>query len=275
VNKKGQTNDSGMPRLFERIIVSPTQQVQKGIARVIKTSDKAFNIGIDEPLLRGIIGALGIILPIVLVCWGYFLVPAYINGQHFLGSISAYYAVRTRDAFVGILFAIGCVLFAYKSYNKVDSYFGKATFICSILVAVFPCIGEDWQSKIHFVFAVSLFAIFAFFSLFLFTKSSAPPGRFWPNIKWFFKYKRPTSGDIAKKRLRNRIYLGCGATILACLLITGLYYWLWQHNFSENTPFPLAMEWIMVWAFGISWLVKSDIIPVLKDKTDLQNKRGA
>jgi hypothetical protein len=267
MNQKSQTNNPGMPRLFERIIVTPTRQVQKGFTRILKTSDNAFNIGIDEPLLRGVIGVLGIVLPIVLVCWGYYLVPAYLPGQHFLGSISAYYAVRTRDAFVGILFAIGCVLFAYKSYNKVDSYFGKATFICAILVAVFPCTSSDWQSTIHFIFAVCLFTIFAFFSLFLFTKSSAPPGGFWPNIKWFFKYQRPTSGDLDKKNMRNRIYLGCGAAIIACLIIIGLYYLLWQHTFLENTTFVLIMEWIMVWSFGISWLVKSDIIPVLKDKT--------
>src|SRR5207253_976505 len=48
--------------------------------------------------LRRIVGILGIGLPIVVAIWGFAL------GYALQPSISDYYALRTRDAFVGILF---------------------------------------------------------------------------------------------------------------------------------------------------------------------------
>ena len=66
--------------------------------------------------LRRIVGVLGIGLPIVVVIWGFFL----LDGVEFLNSISDYYSIRTRDAFVGILFLVGWFLFAYRGYDDTD-----------------------------------------------------------------------------------------------------------------------------------------------------------
>jgi len=229
----------------------------------LSKSDQAIGSGINVPLLRGIVGVLGLVLPVVLVVWGFFI----LHGWHFFGSLSQYYSERTRDAFVGILFAIGCVLFAYNGYSKMDGYFGKAACILAILVAVFPCTSTDWQSTIHLVSACLLFVVFALFSLVLFTKTKDSPQDFKGTIKSILLFGLSKQSLVMKsgKKRRNWIYRACGIIILACLLVIGLYYWLWQHTFLENTTFVLIMEWIMIWAFGFSWLVKSDIIPVLKD----------
>jgi hypothetical protein len=57
-----------------------------------------------------VVGFLGILLPIVLALWGF----AILGQADLLDSISDYYSLRTRDVFVGSLFAIGWFLFAYK-----------------------------------------------------------------------------------------------------------------------------------------------------------------
>lgn len=64
--------------------------------------------------LRLIPGLLGIALPIILVVWGFFLCEC-IDIQD---SISDYYSLRTRDALVGILLAVGVFLFTYKGYER-------------------------------------------------------------------------------------------------------------------------------------------------------------
>ena len=49
--------------------------------------------------LRRIVGVLGVGLPFVVVIWGF----ALLGGLEFQSSISDYYHLRTRDAFVGSL----------------------------------------------------------------------------------------------------------------------------------------------------------------------------
>ena len=67
--------------------------------------------------LRRIMGILGVALPIVLLVWGIALSGWSFNVQN---SISDYYSLRTRDAFVGVLFVIAWFLCTYKGYEAVD-----------------------------------------------------------------------------------------------------------------------------------------------------------
>jgi hypothetical protein len=235
--------------------------ISRGIPNLFQQS---VSIGINVPLLRGIIGVLGLALPIVLVVWGYFIIPKDIPGQHFLGSLSAYYGERTRDAFVGILCTIGCVLFTYTGFSSIDKVLGKVAGILAILVAIFPCIYTDWQGTAHIVSAGSLFFVLALFSLVLFTKSIGSPKDFIGTTKSILHLGKPVRRYFVtkKKRVRNTIYRICGALMIACLITIGLYYWKWQDTFLADTTFVLVFEWIMVWAFGFSWLVKAEIIPV-------------
>ena len=49
--------------------------------------------------LRRVVGVLGMALPVVVALWGFY----FLKGIEIQSSISDYYGLRTRDAFVGIL----------------------------------------------------------------------------------------------------------------------------------------------------------------------------
>jgi hypothetical protein len=220
--------------------------------------------GINIPLLKQIIGILGAALPVVLVVWG-----CIINHGAVEGSMSDYYAFRTRDAFVGILFVIGLILFVYKGPYKVDNRVGNMACIFAWGVALFSNTDGGWMSKVHFTCAVCLFALLAFFSIFLFTKTRYAPKKFWRAIKWILKGNATKKERKVKDRkiTRNKIYIACGTIILAMLVFLGLYLWLWQDTFLSNYKLVLILEWIMVWAFAFSWLTKGNFILPDKEET--------
>ena len=125
------------------------------------------------------------------------------------------------------------------------------------------------MSKAHFISAVCLFLVFAIFSLFLFTRSKNTPEKFWHSVKWVFQGKATKKDEYMSDRkiLRNRIYIACGITIVAVLLLVGLYMWQGQDTVLAKIKPVFILEWIMVWAFAFSWLVKGEII--LKDKAEV------
>ncbi len=80
----------------------------------------------------------------------------------------------------------------------------------------------------------------AYFPLFLFTKTG-------------------TSTPTRQKRLRNRIYRVCGATIVVCIVLCGIYL-VW---FPDTLLFLHPVFWLetlALWAFGFSWFVKGETL---------------
>jgi hypothetical protein len=186
--------------------------------------------------LRRIVGTLGIGLPIVVAMWGFTL------GYALQPSISDYYSLRTRDAFVGILFTIGWFLFSYRGFDRSDDVAGNLACLFALGVALFPNNGNQFESTVHFSSAVALFLVLAYFSLFLFTKTGAMP---------------PT----LEKRIRNRIYVACGVVMLACIALIGLYYLLGLKRAAVAAINPVFwLEALALWAFGFSWFVKGETL---------------
>jgi hypothetical protein len=229
---------------------------------------RLFGGGINVPLLRRIVGGLGMALPVILLVWGLF-----ISGWPPLGSLSDYYSLRTRDAFVGVLFVIGWVLFAYKGYEKMDNVAGNLACAFAMGVALFPNSGNNWERTVHFSSAGCLFIVLAFFSIFLFTKSKDSPKGFWPTIKYVLHIgdseNRGESITPEKKR-RNKLYVACGLLMLAFLVMVGLYMQFGQDTSLANIRPVLILEWLMIWTFGVSWLVKGEAM-----FSDRKRKAGA
>jgi hypothetical protein len=204
-------------------------------------------------LLRRIVGVLGIMLPIVLMVWGFFL-------SHSLtiqSSISDYYGLRARDALVGTLFVIAWFLFAYRPYH-LDRIAGIVAWACALGVAFFPNSAYGWQARVHFISATGLFLTLAFFSLFLFTKTYGSP-QTWRGTITNTPWGRVKSDDarFRNKKRRNRVYVACGLIMVGCMALVALYYWLWQDTAVSSLKPVFWLESIMIWAFGASWLVKS------------------
>lgn len=193
---------------------------------------------------RQVIGYLGLALPILLVQ----LVRFRPNAPSDLwsgDSISAYYWTGGVSLFVGLLAALSLFLLTYRGYgNQSHKYDRGAAIIAGIaaaLVAIFPTTPPsgiaplpwwaDWINMTHTVAAITLFSMFAVFSLWLFRKTAGggPPP------------------DADKKR-RNAIYLLCGIGILASMA------WAVAARLSDRSIF-----WPESFALGFfawSWLVK-------------------
>jgi hypothetical protein len=186
--------------------------------------------------LRRVVGVLGVGLPVVVAVWG-FALCACVELQP---SISDYYGLRTRDAFVGILFAIAWFLFAYRGYDRRDDIAGDLACLFALGVAFFPNNGTALEKAVHFGSALALFLVLSYFSLCLFTKTGGSPTR--------------------EKTKRNRIYRFCGAVILVCIALIGLYYWRFQEAGIARQKPVFWLESAALWAFGFSWFVKGETL---------------
>ena len=186
--------------------------------------------------LRRILGGLGVLLPVILVLWGFALCEC-IEIQD---SISDYYVLRTRDALVGILLAIGFFLFTYRGYERKDNFAGYLACLFALGVALFPNSGDDWEQAVHFVSAAGLFLVLSYFSLSLFTKTGVSP--------------------TPQKRVRNRIYVTCGLIILGCIALIAVNNWVLEDTSLSDIKPVFWLESLALWTFGISWFVKGETL---------------
>ena len=186
--------------------------------------------------LRRVVGVLGVSLPVVLALWGFSL----LGGFRILLSISDYYALRTRDVFVGTLFTIAWFLFTYRGYDRRDDVAGNWACLFAIGTALFPNTGTRFERAAHFASASLLFLVLAYFSLFLFTKTSGTPTRM--------------------KRARNEVYRLCGVLMLACIGLIGVYKLGLDESPLQHLKPVFWLESLALWAFGVSWFVKGETI---------------
>ena len=200
--------------------------------------------------LRKIIGILGLSFPFVL------LVGAAIVFQTGIqSSLSSYYHTGMGDVFVGTLWAIGFFLLSYRGYkDSPDNVAGNLACVFAVGVTLFrttpDSLGDtDLVGYIHLAFAASFFLTLIYFCLFLFTKTH--------------KHRQPTS----EKLQRNKVYRGCGYTMIGCILLIAVYYFLPDDTASALEAYhPVFwLEAIAVLAFGVSWAVKGEALALLND----------
>ncbi len=204
--------------------------------------------------LRKAVGILGISFPAVL------LVGSCVAGgcEEIQNSISAYYHTGMRNIFVGVLCAVALFLFSYRGYEKIDNIAGDLACLFALGVAFLPCtvdsplppcnchssIGNELAGNLHLVSASLFFIVLACFSLFLFTKS---------------KSKKKLT---AQKKKRNKIYRTCGYIMLGSILAIALYFLFLNKHFPmlRSLKPVFWLESTALWAFGVSWLIKGEVI---------------
>jgi hypothetical protein len=237
--------------------------------------------------MRQGVGYLALLLPVVIAV-GYRI----FGGEHggFLGSISESYYTVMRDVFVGTLCAVAFFLFAYQGYSDFeDRFFNVLGGLC-VVVAFFAMNSTAVEASplldppschhatamdptcsivlndrvlifhyetfgwIHFAAAATLFASLGYVSIHFFTRSDATdPG--------------------PEKRRRNTIFRVCGFAIWGALGLYGLFslaQWFapdatWVRAL-DHWPVLFVVEWVCLWAFGFSWLVKGDGVRGLRDR---------
>ena len=205
--------------------------------------------------LRKLIGILGIFLPIA--CW---IGGSLFQNRPILDSISAYYHSNMRDIFTGLLVGVSLFLLTYKGYELRDKLMAIVSGIAGLGIAIFPCTSRVNPSTavgmfrlappiagyLHFGSSALFFILLGINSCFLFTIGDKEK---WTN----------------RKSLRNGVYRVCGILIFASLL-TLLILSLTMGKKLVATAWTFVFETVMLWAFGISWLVKGESL--LADRPD-------
>lgn len=209
------------------------------------------NIIISYLTMRKAIGFLALVFPFALI-FGKMLggvLPMEV-------SISAYYWTTAGDIFVSLLAVIGIFLISYKGYDLRDKIITSIAGVSMLLVALFPCFGTDSPNYIFMFLSPKATGIIHYAAAIL-TFS-------FMGVMSFFQFTKGNSGTEGKKK-RNKVYKICGIVIgstILIMLITILF-----PSFREATDTFRLFFWlesIVVWAFGISWLIKGETL--LKDK---------
>jgi hypothetical protein len=196
--------------------------------------------------LQRALGILGMLLPpaCVLGAW-------LITGTPVQNSISHYYHTNMGDALVALLACAAIFLMTYAGYSPIDNAITWLAGVAAVGIVVFPSptypqvdaapigifnLTQKVTGPIHLGFSAAFFILLAVISIFLFTLSDK---------------KNP--GE--RKVRRNRIYLWSGIAILVSLAALFVIQ-LAAPKFFANSSIALVFEWVMLWAFGIAWVVK-------------------
>jgi hypothetical protein len=199
--------------------------------------------------LRTMLGILGIALSVLVIIFGQFGE----NDPEWWYSISAAFFSNAGPIFIAVMGSVGCFLLTYGGYSLLDKIVNRAAGALAVVIAFFPCsathlerIGIMYLKKavsnaIHCTAAGLFFALLGFNIIFLFTRGGMTP------TKW--------------KKWRNRVYYICGWGIVLFMLIQAI-----SVIFSWPGWITVINETVMLWFFGIAWLVKGEAIKVLNDQ---------
>jgi formate hydrogenlyase subunit 3/multisubunit Na+/H+ antiporter MnhD subunit len=221
-------------------------------------------------ILRTTVGILGMALPLFL--WIFLYIDT--GSKQPLESISHYYYTRVLGIFVVILSLLAFFLIIYQGKAIEDFFISTMVGIAALLVVFFPtgnisdmcCLNlccdtashpiavtilhqSEFRENFHYISAGIFLSCLAYMSICMFTKSNLP------------KEKRRGT----RKAIRNRIYRVCGAMMIIALavILLGGFFKLIPEDVYTNHQLTFWMETLAVESFGLSWLVKGEVI--LKD----------
>ncbi|MBB5723723.1 hypothetical protein FHS72_003368 [Loktanella ponticola] len=208
--------------------------------------------------VRTALGLLGMCLPLFLILGGLLDLPR-VDSEvgRIEPTISDFYHTTYRDIFVGTLCAIGVFLISYRGYRREegewidDDWLATTAGISAFGVAFFPNEGGGVKvaSMTQHLLGAEFTPIIHYLSAFVFFSSLA--------AFCFVKFARTCSMG------RRRVYIACGWTIIAALILTALAVVF--KRFIGGTGREIVLDYNLIfwfeamgiWAFGLSWLTKS------------------
>lgn len=205
--------------------------------------------------IRRMLGWLGLSLPVVLILGGW------LSKGAVEPSLSDYYHTLMRDAFIGVLTAIGLFLITYPGHphrpgeHLSDDLITTLAGIAAFGVAYFPnevrtnanllgsitqqMLGQRLAAVAHYASAVVFLSGLAAMCLRRFARTARP--------------------------LRRRIYRACGWTIVAMTLavvVASVFKIFGPKGPQAVVNGGLLVLWfeaVAVWAFALAWLVKGRV----------------
>ncbi len=228
---------------------------------------RALHQHVDKPpeiisyyTMRRSIGILGITLPLILLA-GTLLFGGCKDVLH---SISTYYYTNMRNIFVGFNCAVALFLFAYRGHDWRDNLagylgcigvLGVAFLPCSMDTPGQPCLVPSFArtplvGNLHNISALLYFIILIVYALYLFPKTHMDMVT---GEKMFMG---------RQKKKRNVVYYICGGIMTVSLLLIIVYMWILENHYPnlENIHPVFWLESIVLLSFGITWLIKGQLI---------------
>lgn len=211
--------------------------------------------------LRQLIGAIGLLLPFILVLGSLLLSK---NCNIIQPSISHYYYTIMHVVFVGLLCLLGCFLITYNNNWKLENRVSTCAGIFAIGVATFPTNVDGFNGTcckylgvtsedtaligyIHYGCAAALFVCFAIFCFYIFKSSDTP------NSMVLYNTKKP---------FRNKIYNGCGWVIAISIASIGtiaIIDYKCKTDYAHTYFTTIIFETTALLAFGFAWLLKGSV----------------
>ena len=243
-------------------------------------------IALDQESLAFAVGLIALLLPVVL--WlGAFWAPLCRQA-----SISHYYYMPfLGSVLVAAMGFISIFMWNYPGHTRSDRIAARIGSLGAIVLAIFPAFGDGcaetaylsrplatvlvedgprysaealdfgytfggWLTTraLHWGGAAALFGVLTWFCLWSFRRDNGEG----------VMGRGETARMTASKRLRNRIYLGCGLVMAAMFVALPL---AGGNPDGETGLFPVTflLEAIALAAFGVSWLVKGRVLRGLRD----------
>lgn len=178
---------------------------------------------------------------------------SFLSGDVAINSISQSYHVGgwARDIFVGSLFAITAFLLSYNGNSKAQMVSSKIAALAAMGVAMFPCeceIYEEIIPNVHDISAAVMFLVLAFFC--------------------YTFYCRARDKSHPQAKIRAYIYVACGLTIVASILILAFDHLSGDLISSSIIRLTFYGERAGLVAFGIAWLTASRALPLITTKEE-------
>jgi hypothetical protein len=217
-------------------------------------------------LMRVIVGALGVLLPVGLLLGDWLFLGGNVSLR---GSLSAYYYSGMRDFFVGTLMIIGMFLVAYKFFEaNLDNLVSILAGIAAMLVAFFPThgpsqlhyvitpiqdsLGEGTVSRIHYVAAGTFMGGLAAISFCFGLREGRRHRTIF--LSRFHLDHAPV--------IRRAIHWICAGAIVVAMLYMLAEHWLDWLDLNGQTV--LVGEIVCGVAFGLSWFYKGFELDTLR-----------
>lgn len=236
-----------------------------GIQRMLKLNyatpeDKEKVWLTQQNTLRILVGILGVSLPLLL-----FLTLLIDSGYTSpLYSISHYYFTRACSIFVITVSLLAFFLLIYKGKAPIDFILSSLAGVFALALLVFPTGNlsnscpdpkktisltilniSEFRPHFHYISAAIFLTSLSAMSLFVFTKTDKP--------SWAAMGRN--------KRRRNRIYITTGIImILAILVILANFFAIIPDDVFAKYHLTFWMETVAVESFGVSWLIKAEVI---------------
>jgi uncharacterized membrane protein YiaA len=221
----------------------------------------------EQNTLRKLVGVLGMLLPALL----WLFLRIFSGRVEGLESMSHYYYTRSNGVFTITISLLAIFLMIYRGKEPIDFWLSTVAGVFALCVLMFPtsnliklcqdvCLPESRYAitfivedkariAFHFLSAgIFLFSL-AMMALFIFTKSD----------------KKNPADRTPQKRTRNKIYRTCGALMITAILMVAFGDKIFSEEFYASHNLTFWMETVAVESFGLSWVIKAEMIPFLND----------